>query len=152
MKRVFSLILVVMMVAVMMTACGSSAFTVDFDTLYDTYESYLPEMVVLDDKAMMNLYGVDAEKCEQAIIANSSDGLLSDEVWLIEAVDEAAAAEIVELAQNRVEREKEETKSYAPDQYAIVEKAKIINDDNFVVLIISPDVDTLVEVYENAKV
>mgnify|MGYP002512263950 CR=1 FL=1 len=33
MKRVFSLILVVMMVAVMMTACGSSAFTVDFDTL-----------------------------------------------------------------------------------------------------------------------
>lgn len=152
MKRVFSLILVVMMVAVMMTACGSSAFTVDFDTLYDTYESYLPEMVVLDDKAMMNLYGVDAEKCEQAIIANSSDGLLSDEVWLIEAVDEAAAAEIVELAQNRVEREKEETKSYAPDQYAIVEKAKIINDDNFVVLIISLDVDTLVEVYENAKV
>ena len=152
MKRVFSVILVVMMVAVMMTACGSSAFTVDFDTLYDTYESYLPEMVVLDDKAMMNLYGVDAEKCEQAIIANSNDGLLSDEVWLIEAVDEAAAAEIVELAQNRVEREKEETKSYAPDQYAIVEKAKIINDDNFVVLIISPDVDTLVEVYENAKV
>ncbi len=152
MKRVISLILVILMVAVMMTACGSSAFTVDMNALYTSYEEYLPEMVTLDDKAMMNLYGVDAEKCNQAIIANCNDGLLSDEVWLIEAVDEAAAAEIVELAQNRVEREKEETKSYAPDQYAVVEKAKILNDDNFVVLIISPDVDALVELYENAKV
>lgn len=151
MKRVICLSLVVLMFAVMMTACGSSAFTVDMQSLYESYEEYLPEMVTLDDKAMMNLYGVDAEKCNQAIIANCSDGLLSDEVWLIEAVDEAAAAEIVELAQNRVEREKEETQNYAPDQYAVVEKAQIINDDNFVVLIISPDVDTLVELYNNAK-
>ena len=71
---------------------------------------------------------IDSSKCTQAIVANCNDGLKSDEVWLIEAVDSAAAAEIADLAQSRVDREGEETKNYAPDQYAIVEKAKIIED------------------------
>lgn len=123
----------------------------DMQAIYDSYTSYLPEMILLDDNSMLNLYGVDTSKCKQAIIANCSDGLRSDEVWLIEANDEAYAKEVATLAQNRIDREAQETQNYAPDQYAVVQNAKIIEDGCNVVMIISPDVDTLADLYNSAK-
>lgn len=163
MKKI--IIAIVMIIAMLsLVACGgqtsetsdtpetpANASTVNMQEVYDSYASYLPDMVILEEKAMMNQYGVDATKCTQVIVANCSDGLKSDEIWLIEAADATTAAEIAELAQNRIDREKEETQSYNPEQYAIVEKAEIIEDGNNVVLIISPDVDTLVDLYNDAK-
>ena len=158
-KILIAIIMIIVMLS--LVACGGettdtpetpeNTSTVNMQEVYDSYASYLPEMVILEEKGMMNKYGVDATKCNQVIIANCNDGLKSDEIWLIEAVDADAAAEIADLANSRVEREAEETKNYAPDQYAIVEKAEIIQDGNNVVLIISPDVDTLVELYNSAK-
>lgn len=160
MKKI--LIAIIMIITVLsLVACGgdttepnevsADVSSVNMQEVYDSYASYLPEMVILEEKSMLNKYGVDATKCVQSIVANCNDGLKSDEIWLIEAVDADAAAEIADLAKSRVEREAEETKNYAPDQYAIVEKAEIIQDGNNVVLIISPDVDTLVELYNSAK-
>ena len=160
MKKI--IIAIVMIIAMLsLVACGGdtsnttdapeNVSTVDMPEVYDSFASYLPDMVILEEKAMMNQYGVDATKCTQVIVANCNDGLKSDEIWLIEAVDATAAAEIADLAQSRIDREKEETQSYNPEQFAIVEKAEIIEDGNNVVLIISPDVDTLVDLYNNAK-
>lgn len=160
MKKI--IIAIVMIIAMLsLVACGGdtsntadapeNVSTVNMQEVYDSFASYLPDMVILEEKAMMNQYGVDATKCTQVIVANCNDGLKSDEIWLIEAVDATAAAEIADLAQSRIDREKEETQSYNPEQFAIVEKAEIIEDGNNVVLIISPDVDTLVDLYNNAK-
>ena len=161
-KIIIAIIMIIAMLS--LVACGGetaetndkndaaeNVSTVNMQEVYDSYASYLPDMVILEEKAMMNQYGVDAAKCKQVIVANCSDGLKSDEIWLIEAVDATAAAEIAELAQGRIDREKEETQNYAPDQFVIVEKAEIIEDGNNVVLIISPDVDTLVDLYNDAK-
>lgn len=149
MKKIIATLLLIAMVFCF-AACGETETAlVDMQQVYDSYTQYLPEMVLLDETSMMNLYGVDVANCNQAIIATCGDGLRSDEIWLVEAVDEQCAQEIAELAQNRIEREKEETKNYAPDQYAVVEKAQIITQGNNVVMIISPDVDTLVELYNS---
>lgn len=160
-KIIVAIIMIIAMLS--LVACGgqtpetsdtpetpANASTVNMQEVYDSFASYLPDMVILEEKAMMNQYGVDAAKCKQVIVANCNDGLKSDEIWLIEAVDATAAAEIAELAQGRIDREKEETQSYNPEQFAIVEKAKIIEDGNNVALIISPDVDTLVDLYNSA--
>jgi len=148
-KCIVSVFLILILLC--MTACTSSENAyVDMQQVYDSFDSYLPEMVILDEKSMLNQYGVDMSVCNQAIVATCADGLRSDEVWLIEAVDEESAATIAELAQARVDREGEETKNYAPDQYAVVEKAQIITDSNNVVLIISPDVDALADLYNSS--
>lgn len=152
MKKILLSVLLILAL-VCLTACGGDTAVdaaPDMQQVYDSYSSYLPEMVILDDSSMMNLYGVDSSKCNQAIIATCSDGLRSDEIWLVEAVDDVTAAEILSLAQGRIEREAEETKNYAPEQYAVVEKAQAFSDGNCVVMIISPDVETLVELYNNA--
>ncbi len=150
-KLVISFVLICTVLLFALCGCGSdTSGAVDMQQLYTSFEEYLPQMLVLDESSMLNLYGVDAENCNQVVIATCSDGLRSDEVWLIEAVDETSAKEIFELANNRLEREKEETKNYSPEQYAVVEKAQIIADGNNVVMIISPDVDALVEIYTAA--
>lgn len=149
-KILVSLLMIVVLLCT--TACGGNeATSIDMNALYQSYTEYLPEMIQLDDKAMMDMYGVDKTLCKQAIIANCTDGLKSDEVWLIEANDAESAATIAELAQSRVDREAQETKDYLPDQYKIVEKAQIIEDGNNVVLIISADVDAMIELYNSAK-
>ncbi len=150
MKKIIAALLLVAMALCFAACTDKEAVSVDMTQVYSSYEEYLPEMVMLDETSMMNLYGVDIANCNQAIVATCGDGLRSDEIWLIEAVDEESANEIAKLAQNRVEREGEETKNYAPDQYAVVEKAQIIENGTNVVLIISPEVDTLVELYNSA--
>lgn len=150
-KSLITFVLVISLLLFAFTGCSETTTTIDIEQLYDSYTQYLPEMVILEGDDMMNFYGVDETKCNAAKIAVCSDGLRSDEVWLVEAVDETAAAEIYDLANGRVEREAEETKNYAPDQYAVVEKAQVILDGNYVVLIISPDVDTMVSLFNEAK-
>lgn len=151
MKRFVSILIVALMM-IFVTACNdTSAVRVDMYSVYESFSEYLPEMIVFEDKKVLDQYGVDTSVCPQAIVATCSDGLRSDEIWLIEAPDEANAQDIAKSAESRVEREKTETKDYAPDQYKVVEKAEIIVDGNNVVLIISPDVDALVSLYEDAK-
>ena len=74
----------------------------------------------------------------------------SDEVWLIEAKDEAALETLRQLAQTRIESKLEETVSYAPDQYVVVEKAQILTNGLYLALLISPDVDALKAGFEAA--
>ncbi len=151
MKRFIAVLLSALMLLCVTACSGSQDISVDMYSVYESFTSYLPEMVMFDENKMLNQYGIDSSVCPQAIVATCSDGLRSDEIWLIEAPTAETAKEIADLANLRVDREKEETKDYAPDQYKVVEKAEIITEGNIVVLIISPDVDALVSIYEDSK-
>ena len=74
----------------------------------------------------------------------------SDEVWLIEAKDDASLESLRQLAQTRIEAKLDETVSYAPDQYAVVEKAELLTNGRYLALLISPDVDALKAGFEAA--
>ena len=97
----------------------------------------------MDETTMLNFLGIRAEDCRQAIAAVSNDGLRADEVWLIEAKDQQALDKLKTLAQTRLEAKADETVLYSPEQYAVVEKAELITQGMYLVLLVSPDVDTL---------
>lgn len=113
--------------------------------LYDTLAEKMPDMIVMDEAMMLNYLGIAAEDCSEAVTAICADGLRTDEIWLIRAVDEDAAARIKALAETRLEMKGEESISYSPEQYAVVQKAQTITDGLYFVLIVSPDVDVLAE-------
>ena len=79
-----------------------------------------------------------------------AEGMRSDEVWLIEAKDDASLENLRQLAQTRIEAKLDETVSYAPDQYAVVEKAELLTNGRYLALLISPDVDALKAGFEAA--
>lgn len=152
MKKVISLILVSALL-LSLAACGGKkeeAVSLDVDALFESYSQYLPDMFYPDEATMLNFLGINSEDCVRYKVAICAEGMRSDEVWLIEAKDEAALETLRQLAQTRIESKLEETVSYAPDQYVVVEKAQILTNGLYLALLISPDVDALKASFEAA--
>ncbi len=152
MKRVFAMILALAMLA-SLTACGGgdpAAKTLDCNALYESFGETLPEMIVMDDATRVNFFGIDAADCTQVVTAICADGLRADEVWLIEAKDAAALEKLKGLAESRMAAKADETISYVPDQYAIVEKGVVLTSGSYLALLVSPEVDALQAAFEAA--
>ena len=152
MKKVISLMLALMLV-LSLAACGGKeeeTVSVDVNALYESYGQYMPDMFFPDEDTMMNFLGVSGEDCVQYKVAICAEGMRADEVWLMEAKDASALENLKQLAQTRVEAKLEETVTYAPDQYVVVEKAVILTQGNYLALLISPDVDALKAGFEAA--
>jgi len=152
MKRIVVLTLIAALL-LGLAACGQAepeAKSADLQALYTSYESTLPAMLVLDETMMLNFLGIQAGDCTQVVAAICADGLRADEVWLIEAKDADALARLTELAENRLLSKADETVSYAPDQYAVVEKAQLLTNGNYLALLVSPEVDAMKAAFEEA--
>ena len=105
----------------------------------------MPDLLLVPaDKAEL-LYGIAPGKCKQEYLAICQDSLRADEIWLIEAVDYDSADEIEGFAKMHLDQKLKELKDYLPDQYNIVQKAKIIRNSNYVILLVSPAVNELTE-------
>jgi hypothetical protein len=122
----------------------------DLRTLYETCVEKMPPMLLLDGEMMLDMSGVNPDNCEEYYVAICEDSLRADEIWLIKATDESKAQEIIDFANARIQARAEESKTYSPEQYAVVQKARVISQGEYVVLIISPDVDEIAEIVMNA--
>ena len=152
MKKVLSLMLALVLV-LSLAACGGKTeevADVDVNALYDSFGQYMPDMFFPDEDTMMNFLGIDAKDCKQYMVAICAEGMRSDEVWLIQAKNASSLEKLKKLAETRIEAKKDETVSYAPDQYVVVEKAVVLTKGNYLALLISPDVDALKAGFEAA--
>lgn len=152
MKKCIAILLTLAMM-VSLAACGKEeekVVNVDVNSLYDSYSQYMPEMFYPDEDTMLNFLGISAEDCAQYKVAICAEGMRADEVWLLEAKDETALENLRQLAQTRIEAKLDETVTYAPDQYVIVEKAVVQVKGLYLALLISPDVDALAAAFEAA--
>ena len=150
MKKIMALLLAAAMI-LSLTACGGSQpKQVELSALYEQFQEILPEMMVLNETTMLNFLGVEAEDCTQAVTAICASGLRADEVWLIEAKDQEALDRILALVHSRITAKEQETVSYLPEQYVIVQDAVVINKGLYVIFLVSPDVDQLEDIVNAA--
>lgn len=150
MKKYVSILLIVISLFTISACTKTETKHVDLNAVYGEFEAIMPEMMLLDESSRFTFLGIPSDNCKQAITAICSNGLRSDEIWLIEAKDAEAFEQITELMNSRLAAKKEETISYSPEQYAVVEKAAMITHDLYIAFIVSPDVDTLKSVFEAA--
>lgn len=137
-------IVAVLLLVALLTGCGASAKEVNMEQLYTAIQSVgMPEMVSLKADMMLDFYGIKAEDVKQAVVTVCSDGLRADEVWLLEAVSADAAAKLKGLAENRLKQKDAESVTYSPEQNAIVKKAFLTVEGNYVIMIVSPDVEAM---------
>ena len=148
MKRVFALLLATLLL------CGCGAQNGDdtgvkelpqlnMEDLYTSLNLAEDTMVAVSESMLLDLYGIESSDVKQLKITQSSDGLRADEVWLIEAVDAAAAAKIENLAKNRIQQKDDESITYSPEQNAIVKKSYLAVEGNYVFFVCHPEVETL---------
>lgn len=135
-----------------LSACGGeeAAAPADLQGLYESYAAQLPDMFLPDEDTMMNFLGIDTADCTRYVVSICGDGMRADEVWLIEAKDDASLKRLRELAETRIQAKLDETESYAPDQYAVVQKAELLTKGKYLALLISPEVDVLKAGFEAA--
>ena len=150
MKKYVVLLLALLMLC--LVGCGNKAENVSMDvqSVYDSMEDILPEMLPMDEAMMLNFCGIKSEMYNQAVVAVCSDGLRADEIWLIEAKDADTLKELKTLADGRLTRKGEESITYSPEQYKVVEKAEVITAGNYLAVLVSPDVDALVKIFNEA--
>ena len=93
-------------------------------------------------------YGIDPAACKQVVLANCSDGLRVDEIWLVECESEEAAKALVSLAEARIQQICKETDGYLPDQYAVAKEERISRVGSSMGLFISPQADSMAELFQ----
>ncbi len=155
MKRKLICAVALAVVLAVLSGCaagGEKEIKIDVNEVYESIAAKvtMPEMMTLSEKRMLNFLGIDSQQCVQYAVYVCADNLCADEVWMVEAVDAEAADLIEELAKGRLERKAAENKDYLPDQYEIVQKGQIIRSGNYVMLFVSPEVDTVVEIFNEA--
>lgn len=145
MKKTWILLLV-LVTLLSLTACGEQTngqppVQIDMNTTYTAISGALeiPEMLELTEDLMLDYCGIRKEAVKQAKVFICADSLRTDEIWLLEAVDEAAAKSLVELANKRLEKKGEESITYSPEQYAVVQKAELVQSGPYIGLFVSPD-------------
>ena len=155
MKRLFMMIMAALMVFSLAACGGGEAAEVkqmDMQQMYASIQEavQMPEMLNLDETLMLDYCGIRSEQVKQAVVVICADSLRTDELWLLEAVDEDTAKELVELANTRLRKKGEESITYSPEQYAVVEKAELLQLGNYVILLVSPDSAAMVQVVREA--
>lgn len=151
--------LLLLALALTLCACGGEASTqatqatqakLDLAEIYTGMAESLPQMIQMDEATLRDYCGVPPENYTQAVAAVNYNGLETDEIWLIEATDEAAADSIQEMAELRLKMKGEETESYAPEQYKVVQKAKLIREGLYIALIVTPESEALAQQFQDA--
>ena len=123
---------------------------VDLNKLYNDCIKKMPEMLSLDNEMILNFCGVNVADCEECYVSICSDSLRADEIWLIKVKDANSSQKIVDLAKARIQAKADESITYSPEQYAIVQKAEIITAGQYIAVVVSPDVTTISEIINKA--
>ena len=149
MKKLIALVLALSLLG--LVGCGKSdsgekpAAKLNMEELYTSLleTKDMTEMVRMNEGMMLNVCGIQAEDCVQAVVAVAGDGLLADEIWLIEAKDADTLSSIKTLSDNRLKQKGDESVTYSPEQYEVVKAAHVITESNYLIMLVSPNADTM---------
>ena len=135
-----------------MAGCDGGKVNMDIEAVYSDICAtvHVPEMLLLNESLMLDYCGIRAEDVNKAIVVICADSLRTDEIWLLEAKDSASAQRLMNLAQKRLTKKGEESITYSPAQYAVVEKAQLLQEGNYIALLVSPDAEAMAKVFLQA--
>lgn len=150
MKKRICLMLALLMLC--LAGCGAPKVQMDMPGVYaDICKAVqVPEMLELNESMMLDYCGIRSEDVTQAVVLICADSLRTDEIWLLEASDANAAGRLMELAEKRLAKKGEESITYSPEQYKVVEKAQLIQAGNCIALLVSPDSEAMAQVFNQA--
>jgi hypothetical protein len=165
MKRILALTLALLTLTMMLTlaACGGG----DTDTTDDTSSDVstvsadkdltairdqiisdcgIQDTLMIETEALESLYGITADQVAASAGFTSTDGAAAfpQEVVMIQAVDETAAADIQTKLENHLSNIAETAASYDPDSLSLAENCPVVTDGTYVALFFSSNYDTMV--------
>lgn len=163
-KKIISLLIAALFIITLFCSCNSkptnqndtndptemTGLNINLKSLYENCTSKMPEMISLDADMVLDYCGINTEDCAEFYVSICADSLKTDEIWLIKATNDEAINRISDLAEARLQAKADESITYSPEQYAVVQKAKIITVGEYFALIVSPDVSEIEKIVSEA--
>lgn len=150
-------LLILILLPVLLTACGPTtpakkALEVDVEALLEQMADATKweDMMSMNNKHLKNLYGIEEADVTNFAGAMKTDGITADEVLILEAKDTETAEALVKKLQARLKAKSNEAKDYLPAQYKVIEEAEILQKERYAVLLVSPKVEALLELWDDA--
>ncbi len=151
MKQLLSGLLALLLMFLLGACADNSAGVIpNMESVFASMADQLPETQPFDAESVFNAYGVEPAACKQEVVISYYDGSCTAELWLIEAVDQDAAASIKTLAQTRLDSMGAQFRTYDAAAYALVQEAKLFTHGNCIVMIVSENADALLKSYQTA--
>ena len=143
MKKTFCLALAVILLGLMVTACGSKQDKVlDTDGFFtQAFEriSYDDELIRLSDSVIKDFYSLSFEGLEEYRIYVSGTMATANELVVFKLKDEKAIESAKEAVNRRLEDQKANYQNYNPAQMQRIENALVHCDSNYLLFSVSND-------------
>lgn len=172
MKRLVSLTAALLALAMMLTlaACGNdpeppaedpagepaqteTVGSVDLTAVRDQIlaDCQITDYVEVAAEGLEQVYGITADQVAAFAGVNASaSGAFPQEVVMIQAVDETAAADVAAKMESHLANIAETAASYDPDSLALAESCKVVTDGVYVGLFFSEHYDAMVSAFQSA--
>ena len=153
MKRVFALMLSLLLILSLAAFGGSAGVTVNLEQVKGQMLEAIKESDPLELPAerLTELYGIEQEDLKSAACIITLGGAFPDEIIMTEAVDAAAAKRIAEKLEARLADVTNQAQNYDAESYALLEKCKVQTVGTYVTLFISAENEQLQQIFDAAK-
>lgn len=108
------------------------------------------EMMDLTSEDMTLLYGIETSEVSQFAGTISKVGTNSDELLLIEVAEGTDTASVREKLESRYQTKANEAKDYLPKEYEKIQSCEILENGNYVALIVHSQYGTLSDMWNKA--
>ena len=135
------------------TSSNETGKTVDLAALRTQFvtDYSLTDVLEVETEGLNNLYGITEDMVKNSASFSASSGAaFAQEVVMVEAVDESAAATVAEKLETRLSTIAEQAASYDPDSLALAEKCKVVTDGVYVGMFFSSHYDDMAAAFQSA--
>ena len=114
-------------------------------------EKMVADYQLTDVLELETAYGISADLVKSSASFNAASGAaFPQEIVMVEAADENAAAQVAEKLTNRLSSIAEQAASYDPDSLALAEKCTVVTDGVYVGMFFSTNYDGMVADFQAA--
>ena len=156
MKRLFALVIAVLLIVGALSACGGQSgqtANVDLKGLLDSINSQysLNDLKVLESASDLNrYYSIDESSVKQFAAELTTSASVFSEVIIIEANDSSAVSDIAAKLESHLDAQLNTAKSYTQDAVAMLESCTVAKNGNFVYLAIGDNAEGISGMIEAA--
>ena len=97
---------------------------------------------------LKRLYGISRGEIEEFALYRAPSNIKADEIVLIKVKQAEDTDKVKEKILKRVEKQAANFKDYLPEEYYLIEKKVIKVQNNYLLLVVSPDAEKISEAFE----
>lgn len=154
MKKIILLILSLIMAVGIFSGCGKTEKPQGKNpSVKDISEKIkastdLSNMKVGDENKLKKIYDIGSDEVAEFALFTAPSNLKADEIAILKLKDEKSLSTIKAKIEKRIEAQSKAFKDYLPDEYFLIEKRVLKTKDNYILFVISKDVDKISSAFD----